>query len=234
MSTQDRMQKVSAAVALAIIAGIGVLVVYGVTSSYVDGRTKKKQMAERLAEIERIEASAGDPASKSKAVIEIAYSTWDTAEAVDAKYPEHLTLNRVGEHVQQGYQQTAPLSPGVFTKAATATCLNRVRQVSETSPSFPTDNLDAYHNARNDLEAWRQYLSDADFNTVWGDCRYRFQFMQARYDKAHKPTETVTLRDVGEQVGKATAEVGKWWDETTKPVTDAVDEFKAGYQSGKN
>jgi len=233
MSGHDRMQKASAAVALIIIAGIGVLVVYGATSSYFEGRTEKKEMVDRLAEIERIEASTAAPASKSKQIIEIAYSTWDTADAVDAKYPDHLTLNRVGEHVQQGYQQTEPLSAGVLSKAATATCLNRVRQVSESSPSFVSDNLNAYHNARNDLEAWRQYLSEADYSTVGGGCRYRFQFMQARYDKAHEPTKTVTMRDVGAKVGEATAEIGKWWDDATKPLNDAVEEFKEGYNSQK-
>ncbi|MGO7115548.1 hypothetical protein ACCS79_03450 [Rhizobium johnstonii] len=232
MSGQDRVQKASGAVALLIIAGIGVLVVYGAVTSYFEKRANDKQLADQLTKIERIETSNDAPASKSKRVIEIAYSDWRVAEAVDAKYPDHLTLNRVGEHVQAGYQTSEPLSPGVFDKAAEATCINRVKQVSESSPSFVDDNLTAYHNARSDLEAWRPYL--ADYDKVFASCRYRFQFMQARYDKAHQPTKTVTMKDIGAKVGEASGEVGKWWRDTTKPVTDAVDEFKAGYQSGKN
>ena len=27
---------------------------------------------------------------------------------------------------------------------------------------------------------------------------------------------------------------GKWWDSATKPLSDAVDDFKSGYNSGKN
>ncbi|TCA08612.1 hypothetical protein [Rhizobium leguminosarum] len=233
MANVDKVQKASAAVALLIIGGIGVLVVYGATTGYIQARDKKTEIVDQLAQIDKIENSSASPASKGKQVIEIAYSTWDTAAAVDAKYPNHLTLNRVGEHVQQGYQQSEPLSAGVLSKAASATCMIRVRGVSESSPTFVKDNLDAFHAARSDLEAWRPYLLEATFNDVWADCQYRFQIMQSRYDEAHKPNETVTLRDIGEKFGRASSDIGKWWGETTKPVTDAVDEFEAGYNAGK-
>ncbi|MBB4227964.1 hypothetical protein [Rhizobium mongolense] len=200
--------------------------------AFLDKRARSGETAQRLTEIDQIEASNDAPGLKSRKIIEIAYSDWDVAEAADAKYPGHLTLDRVGEHVQSGYQASDPLSPGVFDKAAEATCIIRVKQVSEGSPSFVDENLTAYHNARNDLEAWRPYL--ADYDRAWRSCAYRFQFMQARYEKKLEKGKTVTMRDVGEKVGKASSEIGKWWSELTKPVTDAVDEFKAGYQSGQN
>ncbi|AMD59434.1 hypothetical protein AWN88_14270 [Agrobacterium tumefaciens] len=227
----DKLQKASAAAALLLILGIIVLVIFASIKSYFDGLAKDGEMAKLMGSIEQIEASQDPPALKSKKFLEIAYSTWDVADAIDARHSQNYVLNRVGQHVQAGYNLTDPLSPTIFDKAAEATCIIRVKQVNEKAATFERDNYAAYQAAKYDLEAWRPYL--ADYNKVWSSCAYRFQFMQSRYEKKQEQQKSVSMRDVGAKVGEATAEVGKWWDSATKPLSDAVDEFKSGYNSGK-
>ena len=230
-TTSDRMQKASAALALLIIAGILVLVVFGSIKSYFDGRAKDDERARILAEIDQIESSSETAAVKSKKWLELAYSDWDVADAVDAKHFQNYVLNRVGQHVQAGHHLTDPLSAPVYEKAAVATCIIRVKQVNPSSTTFERDNYAAYENARNDLEAWRLYV--ADYRKTWEACAHRFRVMQDRYAKRVEKEKGVNMRDVGAKAGEATAEVGRWWDSATKPLTDAVDEFKSGYNSGK-
>lgn len=57
--------------------------------------------------------------------------------------------------------------------------------------------------------------------------------MQSRYEKKLEKAKTVTMHDIGEKFGRASSDLNNWWKETTKPVTDAVDEFKAGYNSSR-
>jgi hypothetical protein len=232
MSATDKSQKVSAAVALVLIAMFVALVIFSGVKGFFDTRAKNQELAELVAEVDRIEASSESASLKSKKVIELAYSTSGAAAAIDEKHSQNYVLNRVGQHIQSGYQQADPLSPPVFDKAAEATCIIRVKQVSEKSPTFERDNYAAYQNAKNDLEAWRPYV--ADYNRVWNSCAYRFQFMQSRYEKEKEQERSVSMREIGAKVGEATTEVGKWWDSATKPMSDAVDDFKAGYRTGKN
>lgn len=229
----DKAQKASAAAGLGMVGILAIIIAFGSIKGCIDQRAKDQELAGILAEIERVQASSDKPSTKSKKWIELAYSDWDVADAIDAKHSLNFTLNRVGQHVQAGYNVTDPLSPAIFDKAAEATCLIRVRQVNERSATFESDNFEAYQAAKRDLEAWRQYLTDYD--KVWNSCAYRFQFMQNRYVKRlEKEKETsVTMRDVGATVGEASSKVGEWWDSATKPLSDAVDEFKAGYQSGR-
>ncbi|MDE8762633.1 hypothetical protein PZB21_26035 [Rhizobium sp. CBK13] len=229
----DKAQKTSAAVGLGMVVILAVIIAFVSIKGYIDQRAKDQEVAGVLAKIERVEASSDAPSTKSKKWLELAYSDWEVANAVDAKYSQNFTLNRVGRHVQAGYNVTDPLSPAIFDKAAEATCLIRVRQVNERSATFESDNFEAYQAAKYDLQAWRQYLTDYD--KVWESCAYRFHFMQNRYmQRMEKEKETsLTIRDVGATVGEASSKIGEWWDSATKPLSDAVDEFKAGYQSGK-
>ncbi|WP_322886790.1 hypothetical protein U8C31_27425 (plasmid) [Sinorhizobium medicae] len=229
----DKAQKTSAAAGLGMVVILAIIIAFGSIKGCFDQRAKDQELAGVLDEIERVEASSDAPSTKSKKWLELAYSDWDVSNAVDAKYSQNFTLNRVGQHVQAGYNVTDPLSPAIFDKAAEATCLIRVRQVNERSATFESDNFKAYQAAKYDLEAWRQYL--ANYDKVWDSCAYRFQFMRNRYVKRleKEKEKSVTMRDIGATVGEASSKVGEWWDSATKSLSDAVDEFKAGYQSGK-
>ncbi|MBD8663015.1 hypothetical protein IFT59_07085 [Rhizobium sp. CFBP 8752] len=231
MTATDKAQKASAAFALLIIAGFVVLVIYGSIKSFSDARAKSAEEASVMSEIERVEASSDAPALKSRKVLELAWSSWDVVSAVDAKYSENYSLNRVGLHVQAGYNLTEPLSPPIFDKAAELTCIIRVRQLDTKSSTFIIDNDRAYRSAKNDIEVWRPYL--ADYGRTWGNCAYRFRVMLERHMARLENEKSVSVKEIGAKVGQATNEVGKWWDSATKPLSDAVDEFKSGYNSGK-
>lgn len=230
-SPVDKAQKTSAAIGLGTVAILLLLVTVGSIKGWIDQRSKARELAGVLSEIERIDASNESASSKSKKVLEIAYSSWDIAAAVDGKHEQNHLLNRVAWHVQAGYQQADPLTPSVFDKAAEATCIIRVGQVSPNSPTFMSDSYTAYIAAKRDLEAWRPYL--ADYDEVWGVCAHRFRVMQDRHVKRMERTKSVSMRDIGMKVGEATTEVERWWDSATKPLSDALNEFKSGYNAGK-
>ncbi|CUW88594.1 MULTISPECIES: hypothetical protein [Rhizobium/Agrobacterium group] len=211
VSPTDRAQRASAAGGLLLGGFFVVLIVYGQIDGYLDRRAKQKELEGVLAQIDQIEASSDSPSLKSKKVLDLAYSNWDVVDAVNARHDPNYLLNRAGQHVQAGYQQTDPLTPSVFDKVASETCTIRVKRVDQKSPNFDTENFDGYRAAKQDFEAWRPYL--ADYDKAWDSC--------------------ASIRDVGATVGEASGKVGEWWDSATKPLSDAVDEFKAGYQSGK-
>lgn len=227
----DKVQKASAAAALLIILGIIVLVIFGSIKAFFDGRAKDAEMAKVMNDLEQIDASQESAALKSKKYLEVAFSTWDIARAVDAEHSPNYTLNRVSQHVQSGYNLTAPLSAPIFDKAAEATCLIRVRRLDSDSPTYLNDIYDGYTSAQSDFEAWRPYLSNYDKS--WGSCGNRFRVLHDRYTKRLEKEQQMSMKEIGAKVGQATSEVGKWWDSATKPLSDAVDDFKSGYNSGK-
>jgi hypothetical protein len=227
----DKLHKASTAAALIIILLFVILGIFLSIKSSFDRHAKGVEMTKIIDNLSQIDASQDEPALKSKKFLEIAYSNWDLAAAVDARYSQNYVLNRVSKHVQSGYNVSEPLSPSVFDKAAMATCIVRVRQVNAESSTFLNDNYNAYLAAKNDLEAWRPYL--ADYEGSLKSCAYRFQVMHSKHVAALEKENKGSIKEIGAKVGHATSEVGRWWDNATKPLTDAVDEFKAGYTSGK-
>ncbi len=221
----------STATGLLLIVIVGASVVSHFVKSVYDSRERSVGIERALGDIDAIELSQDPPALKNKRFLEIAYSNWDIANAVDAKHSQNYTLDRVFHHVQAGYNVTNPLDASIFIKAADATCMIRVRQVDEASANFLTDNYNAYLGAKNDLEAWRDYITEYDL--TWRNCQHRFRVLQDRHIARLEREKAVSLREVGATVGKATTEVGNWWSNATKPISDAVSDFKEGYQSGK-
>ncbi|MBC2773684.1 hypothetical protein H6M51_12490 [Rhizobium sp. AQ_MP] len=232
-TTGEKIQKVSTVFALSMIAAIALLFVYAAVRGYLDSRAEKEAAAKTLTDLERIEASDAPPSVKSREWLELAYSSPGAMKASLSRYSEGHLLALVNLHLSQGYNQSDPLPAAIIEKVAEAKCLVFVRQVDMKSPTFNTDNYSAYLQATAEIGKLQPHLMN--YEASLASCTHRFQVMQQRHEKriAEESARSTAVRDVGAALGNATKEAGEWWSSTTKPIANAVDEFKAGYESGK-
>jgi hypothetical protein len=232
-TTGEKIQKVSTVFALSMIAAFALLFVYAAVRGYLDNRAEEEAAAKTLADLERIEASDAPLSVKSREWLELAYSSPGTMKATLSRHSEGHLLALVNLHISEGYNQSDPLPAAIIKKAAEAKCLVFVRQVDMQSPTFSTDNYYAYLQAT--AEIGKMQMDLVNYETSLASCTHRFQVMQQRHDKriAEENARSTAVRDVGAALGTATKEAGEWWSSTTKPIADAVDEFKAGYESGR-
>lgn len=232
-TTGEKIQKVSTVFALSMIAAFALLFVYAAIRGYLDSRAEEEAAANTLAELKRIETSDVAPSVKSREWLKLAYSSPSTMKATLSRHSEGYLLALVNFHISEGYNQSDPLPAAIVEKAAEANCLVFVRQVDMQSPTFNTDNYYAYLKATAEIGKLKPHL--ANYEASLASCTHRFQVMQQRHDKriAEENARSTAVRDVGAALGNATKEAGEWWSSTTKPIADAVDEFKAGYESGK-
>lgn len=231
-TTANTTQKVARTFYLSFGAILAVFFVYGTIQGYINAKAKEKEAAKVITELEQIEASDATDASKSRKWLELVYSNPDATKAALTRRSEGYLIDRVRYHVQAGYNISEPLSAIVFEKAAEASCLAYVRQVDERSSTFNADNYNAYLMATSEFATWKPYLGN--YPQMLASCAYRFQFMQRRHDDqiAKERALDEKIRDVGAAAGSASKQVGEWWKSATKPIADAANEFKAGYQSG--
>ncbi len=232
-TTSEKTQKVTTVLVLSMIALIGLLFVYGAVRGYLDSRAEEEATAKTLADLERIEASDAAPSVKSREWLELVYSSPSTMKAALSRHSEGYLLALVNFHISEGYNRSDPLPAAIVEKAAEAKCLVFVRQVDMKSPTFNTDNYYAYLQATAEIGKLQPHL--VNYEASLASCTHRFQVMQQRHEKriAEESARSTAVRDVGAALGNATKEAGEWWSSTTKPIADAVDEFKAGYESGK-
>ncbi|MCJ9674324.1 MULTISPECIES: hypothetical protein [unclassified Neorhizobium] len=181
-----------------------------------------------LARLDAAEKSSATPAQKSKQIIDAAFMDWGALDIVNERYPDHPIRQRAIEHVALGYQAIDPVGSLPFERLADIDCAGRVNRVTKKSGGYTRDDVIAgWAVARRDLETWTPNVANA--REVSSACEHRFALILKRIE----PKETTTVKDVGAVAGKVVGEVGSWWDSATKPLSDAVDEFKAGYSSGK-
>lgn len=210
------------------LVALGVIVKY----RYVPEAERVRLAPDRhvTAKLDAILSSNAPDAARRKALIEFGYTSAEFENALRKRFPDAMMVDRVSAYVQLGYHRTDPLPPLVFDKAAKDTCRLRYNKLRQSSPTFDNDVYHSYNAARIDLEAWRDYVDD--FDVVVNDCASNFRFLVEQRKK--KLDGELTMKNVGSKVGEASAQIGHWWDSATKPLSDAVSDFRSGYESGRN
>ncbi|NKL57131.1 hypothetical protein [Rhizobium leguminosarum] len=218
----DKARKIAAAIALLIIAFFIVVLVLGIIANR---RAEIAQKDKVLAQLNAIEASADSQALKSKRVIDLAFDGWDNLEVIEANSPGASLGDRALQHISMGYQATDPVGSQVFERLANRDCAGRINGVTTMSGYTEQDVINGWQLAKDDLRTWLPYISNPQ--QVSNSCEDQFESVLKRTSES----KGISMKDLGEAAGKGANDVRDWWNEATKPISDAVKNFKDGYNS---
>ncbi|NKC49940.1 hypothetical protein HED54_26400 [Ochrobactrum anthropi ATCC 49188] len=170
----------------------------------------------------------------NKLIVDIAYSVrprdGDAVKVVNDRYPDKTVRQRALEQIQLGYQETDPINPKAISRLAEEDCDYRARNLERNNKNYSADDvIAAWQLANADLQVWLPYVQYQDLSVK--ACQATFQSMIRKLQD--KKDKELNAKNIGAAVGKVTGTIGNLWDQSTKPISDAVDgvvnDFKTGY-----
>lgn len=219
---------------LGLAALFGFMIYKGQENNWKKAEAAKAFSDKINSQLDDAEKKGNTAALLNKLIVDIAYSgrprDGDTVRVVNVRYPEKSVRQRALEQIQLGYQVTDPINPKAISRLAEEDCEYRARYLERNNKNYGVDDVvAAWQLANADLQVWLPYVQYRDLTEK--GCEATFQVMLRKLQD--KKDKELNAKNIGAAVGKVTGTIGNLWDQSTKPISDAVngvvDDFKSGY-----